>query len=63
MAAFIPSISVTVRQLHDMNFTGLWLLIAFIPLLNLILGLALLFAPGSPGANRFGPDPRAPGSL
>ena len=46
-----------------MNFTGLWLLIAFIPLLNLILGLALLFAPGSPGANRFGPDPRAPGSL
>ncbi len=63
LAAFIPSISVSVRRLHDMNFTGLWLLFGFVPLLNLILWLALLFAPGSPGTNRFGPDPRAPAGL
>jgi len=61
LAALIPSISVSVRRLHDMNFTGLWLLVSFVPLLNLILALALIFAPGSPGANRFGPDPRAAG--
>ena len=63
LTALFPSISVSVRRLHDMNFTGLWLLFGFVPLLNLILGLALLFAPGSPGSNRFGPDPRPTASL
>lgn len=46
-----------VRRLHDLNLNGwLWLLM-LIPLVNVIFGLYLLFAPGSDAANDYGPPP------
>jgi len=59
LAALFPTISIGVRRLHDMNASGWWLLAYFVPLLNLLLTLVLFLAPGTPGLNRFGPDPRA----
>lgn len=58
VATILPSISVTIRRFHDMNYAGLWFLLSFVPLINIIVMLFLIFAPGSPGHNRFGPDPR-----
>ena len=45
---------VSVRRLHDMNRGG-WLIILFIiPLLNVFLGLYLIFGSGKAGINRYG---------
>lgn len=58
---WIWSIVVTsVKRCHDRGRSGCFLLICFIPLVGglwLFVELALL--PGTKGANRFGPDPRA----
>lgn len=56
LLTFIPSISVAVRRLHDINFNGWWLLLSFIPLVNLTL-LVLYCLKGTVGDNRFGTDP------
>lgn len=74
LGSFIPSLAVTVRRLHDRNMTG-WYLVGFIvmiailslipligPLIVLVLEIAyivILALPGTPGENRYGPDPLA----
>ena len=38
---------------------------SLIPLINILVSLGfliLMFLPGTPGPNRFGPDPKDPGS-
>lgn len=47
-----------IERLHDLGQSGLWSLLMFIPILNLILILILIFAKGQEGINRYGPDPR-----
>ena len=54
-ALIVPSIGLGIRRLHDLNLSGWFFLIAFIPLLG---GLALLFLfcmPGDAEDNKFGP--------
>lgn len=46
--------SVFVRRLHDLNKSGWLCLLVFVPLVNVILGIILLFKPGSHDVNRFG---------
>jgi len=58
LAVFVPGLSVTVRRLHDTNRSGWWLLIALIPLLGWALLLVFMILDGTPGENRFGPDPK-----
>jgi uncharacterized membrane protein YhaH (DUF805 family) len=67
LASFIPSIAVVVRRLHDRNMSGWWylgvILASFIPVVGGLAGIAMfvLFClPGTPGPNRFGPDPKDP---
>ena len=51
------SLIYTKRRLNDLDFSG-WLgLLMLIPLLNILCGLYLLFAPGSSGNNRYGAKP------
>jgi uncharacterized membrane protein YhaH (DUF805 family) len=48
-----------VRRLHDLGRKG-WLAIGLlVPVVNLAVGLWLLFAPGDAEANRYGPAPGA----
>lgn len=49
----IPSLSVAVRRLHDVNKNGWFLLLSFIPLANFYL-LYLLVQPSSPSSNQWG---------
>ncbi len=67
LGVFIPSIAVTIRRLHDRDMSGWWYLGAivasFIPFVGFIANIALLVLmclPGTPGPNRFGPDPKDP---
>jgi uncharacterized membrane protein YhaH (DUF805 family) len=55
---FLPSLSVTVRRLHDSGHSGWWYWIVLIPLIGIIILLVLLLLPSDRGQNRFGPNPR-----
>lgn len=67
LVTIIPSIAVTVRRLHDRDMSGWWylgvIIGSLIPLINILISLGfliLMFLPGTPGPNRFGPDPKDP---
>ena len=69
LAMVIPSISVSVRRLHDRDMSGWWYLgiivASLIPIVGGIAGIVMLVIfclPGTPGPNRFGPDPKDPTS-
>jgi uncharacterized membrane protein YhaH (DUF805 family) len=57
---FIPQLAVSVRRLHDRNHSGWMLFIILIPLFGFIWLTVLFFLNGTPGPNRFGPDPKNP---
>ena len=57
----IPSISVSVRRLHDINKTGWWLLIGLTGIGQIIL-IVFYCLESTAGQNRYGPDPRHNGS-
>ena len=57
LLTLIPSLALMIRRLHDLNRPAWWVIATFIPLLNLVLGLYLLFARGTYGPNEYGPDP------
>ncbi len=59
LALIVPSISVTVRRLHDSDRSGWWILIALVPMIGSLVLLVLMVLPGTPGENRFGPDSSA----
>lgn len=59
VAVLIPSIAVSVRRLHDTNRSGWWLLIALVPFIGPLVVLIFMVLDGTPGDNRFGPDPKA----
>jgi len=59
LALIIPGIAVTVRRLHDTDRSGWTLLFALIPLIGALLLLVYYITEGTPGPNRFGPDPKA----
>ncbi|MCA9360784.1 DUF805 domain-containing protein, partial [Candidatus Kaiserbacteria bacterium] len=57
LAILLPSLSIGVRRLHDLDCSGLWMLMMFIPLLNLALFLGLLIRKGDINSNEYGESP------
>lgn len=57
LPVLIPSLAVTVRRLHDIGYSGWWLLLSFIPFGGLIL-VFFLIKQGYIGRNEYGEDPR-----
>lgn len=55
---FIPTLAVSVRRLHDQDKSGWFLLLAFVPLVSLVL-LVFFCLDGTKGPNKYGPDPKA----
>ncbi|MDL2223732.1 DUF805 domain-containing protein [Bacteroidales bacterium OttesenSCG-928-M06] len=58
LAILLPSLAISVRRLHDINKSGWWLLISFIPLIGGIWLLVLLCTAGTVGSNQYGSDPK-----
>jgi uncharacterized membrane protein YhaH (DUF805 family) len=56
LLTFLPSLALSVRRLHDIDRTGWWVLIAF-TVIGIFLLLYWACKKGTPGPNRFGPDP------
>ena len=59
LATLLPSISVTVRRLHDTGRSGWWYWISFLPLIGFIVLLVFFVGKGTDGDNDYGPDPLA----
>lgn len=57
LALILPSISVLVRRLHDIDRSGWWYWIILVPLVGVILLLVWFCKKGTTGPNRFGQDP------
>lgn len=53
IATALPSLSVTVRRLHDADLSGWWALLNAVPLGSIVL-IILCARRGTPGPNRFG---------
>jgi uncharacterized membrane protein YhaH (DUF805 family) len=58
LAVLIPSLAVTVRRLHDIDRSGWWILIALVPLIGVIVLVVFALLEGTPGTNRYGPNPK-----
>ena len=52
------SLRFSILRLHDLNLSGWYLLIGFIPLIGNLFSLYLLFAPGNEDSNDYGYPPR-----
>ena len=64
-ANLLPSLAVSVRRLHDLDFSGWWLLLFFVlgilPLIGIFSSLLQFIwfsMAGTRGDNRYGPDPK-----
>jgi uncharacterized membrane protein YhaH (DUF805 family) len=60
VASILPGLAVSVRRMHDINKSGWFLLITFIPFGNIFI-LFSLASEGSKGKNEYGPDPKKAG--
>ncbi|PIT60489.1 hypothetical protein BHC47_01090 [Snodgrassella alvi] len=58
LAIFIPSFSVTVRRLHDTNRSGWWSLLAFIPVIGILILLIFMLLDSTPSDNNYGENPK-----
>ena len=57
IAALVVAVQIGVQRLHDIGWSGWLYLIFVIPVIGNLFALVTVIAPGSPGANRFGPPP------
>jgi uncharacterized membrane protein YhaH (DUF805 family) len=55
----VMTVIYAIRRLNDINASGWFVLLFLVPIVNLIMGLLLIFMPGTRGANKFGPRPVA----
>ncbi|GJJ80080.1 DUF805 domain-containing protein [Pasteurella canis] len=58
LATFLPTLAVSARRLHDINYSGWWVLLNIIPIGSLVVLIFCGFK-GTSGSNRFGQDPKA----
>ncbi|MEH6524537.1 MAG: DUF805 domain-containing protein [Sneathiella sp.] len=54
LGILLPNLAVAVRRLHDIDKSGWWILIFFIPIIGFLLLLFWYVSKGTEGENRFG---------
>ena len=52
-----------IRRLHDLNCSGFWVILVFVPLVNIVFFLWLLIKKGTEGDNDYGADPLDAGAV
>ena len=62
LAIIVPSIAVQVRRFHDQDKSGWFVLISLIPIIGGLIVFVFMCLEGTKGPNRFGLDPKDPGS-
>ena len=59
LALLLPTIAIAVRRLHDIGKSGWWYLLAFIPLIGLLVLLYFFILDSQPGTNPYGHNPQS----
>jgi uncharacterized membrane protein YhaH (DUF805 family) len=54
-----PGIVIYIKRSHDRGRSGWFVLLFLVPIVSLWPLVELLFLPGTPGSNDYGPDPNA----
>ena len=57
LGLLVPGIAVGVRRLHDIDRSGWWYLIVFIPLIGALVLIYWFVQPGTAGSNEYGDNP------
>ena len=57
LIVLLPSLAVCVRRLHDTGRSGWWLLLALVPIVNIVL-IVFYLSDSQPGANQYGENPK-----
>ncbi|MBA1142793.1 DUF805 domain-containing protein [Mesorhizobium neociceri] len=60
LATAWPTIVLNVKRLHDLGKSGLFVLVLFVPLVQLVAILLLYVYPGQPGPNLYGRQTNGP---
>jgi uncharacterized membrane protein YhaH (DUF805 family) len=60
LALLVPGLAVGARRLHDTGRSGWWQLIAFVPLVGIIVLIVFWAQDGHPGSNQHGASPKYP---
>ncbi len=63
LALLIPSIALSVKRWHDLDKSGWFALLGFVPLVNLYALVMCGFVQGTQGTNQFGNDPLQGGDM
>lgn len=58
LIVLIPWLAISVRRLHDIDKSGVWIFINLIPIIGLIWILILTLTEGTNGSNKYGEDPK-----
>lgn len=61
LVAFVPSLAVTVRRLHDVGRSGWWYFIALVPIIGGLILLVFTLLDSDPDRNDYGPNPKVAG--
>ena len=59
LALLLPGLGISVRRLHDIDRSGWWLLIGFIPFIGPIVLLVFFILDSQAVENTYGPNPKA----
>ena len=62
LGTLIPGIAVTVRRFHDQDKSGWMYCLSFIPYVGGLILIVFMCFDGTPGSNRYGPDPKGRGA-
>jgi len=54
---FITTIFVSIKRSHDLNWSGWYVLLMFVPIADLVVSIYWAFIKGTVGPNRYGFDP------
>jgi len=60
LATLVSNLAVSVKRLHDVDYSGYFALALLVPLVNLAFTIWVGILPGKAGPNRFGTTPDAP---
>ena len=58
LGTIIPALAVQVRRFHDQDKSGLLVLLNLVPFIGPLIVLVMMFFEGTPGPNKYGPDPK-----
>ncbi len=58
LLTFIPLLAISVRRLHDVGYSGFFLLLSLVPLFGIIILLVLFSKDSQPGKNKWGNNPK-----